>query len=118
MTTEPIIDQKILAHLEELLGDSYHLILETYISSSQALIENLDGAIKNNDLISLPQYAHPLKSSSLQIGAVTLSECAAQIEISGKEGDFKNMKELVSYCQKLHGDVLSELRAILQEDCQ
>ncbi|MBP9693698.1 MAG: Hpt domain-containing protein [Alphaproteobacteria bacterium] len=118
MTTEPILNQQILSHLEELLGDSYHLVLETYISSSQTLIENLDEAMKSNDLILLSQYAHPLKSSSLQIGAVTLSECAAQIENPAKESDLKSMQELVSYCQTLHGQVISELRNILQEDCQ
>lgn len=113
MTTEPIIDQNILAHLEELLGDSYHLILETYISSSQTLIESMGEAIKGHDLILLPQFAHPLKSSSMQIGAVSLSECAAQIEYTAKDSNIDDMKELVDYCQKLHGQVLTELRAIL-----
>lgn len=113
MTAEPILDQKILSHLAELLGDSYHLVLETYISSSQTLMENLNDAIKGHDIILLPQFAHPLKSSSLQIGAVTLSECAAQIEHTAKESDLKSMQELVGYCQTLHTQALSELRTIL-----
>lgn len=115
MTSEPIIDQKILTHLEDLMGDSYHLILETYISTSQGLIQNLNMALRGHDLILLSQYAHPLKSSSLQIGAVALSECAAQIEISASESDFDTMKQLVGYCQTLHENVIQELRQILNK---
>ena len=51
---------------------------------------------------------HALKSSSISVGAVKLSECAKELEFAGKEENYELIKEKHPALIKLYEAVLAE----------
>lgn len=62
--------------MPEVLAD----LIETYVSESHGLVENLVSAHQANDRNAMVRPAHSLKSSSASIGAMRLSRLCADLE--------------------------------------
>lgn len=58
---------------------------------------------------------HALKSTSLSIGAVKLSEFAKRLELAGKSGDNDMIRKENDELMKLYADVIGEGRKLLEE---
>ena len=90
----------------------YTEMIETYLrSDKRKQIENAYEAENWNDY---ETYVHGLKSTSLNIGAVTLSEHAKALEYAAKDGDHTYIKEN----HQCVFDEYSELLAVLQKALQ
>jgi CheY-like chemotaxis protein/class 3 adenylate cyclase len=59
-------------------------LIQTYRKDSQILMESIRQAITQNDAIALTKAAHPLKSSSGNLGANQLAQLALALEQCGK----------------------------------
>lgn len=70
----------VIADMRSLLGAKFGRLLTEYLSSSEALLDNISQALQTKDAVLLNRAAHSLKSASLQIGAEDFARVAARIE--------------------------------------
>ncbi len=87
--------------------------LQTYLSSSQKLVGQLDEGRQNSCLRTMREASHALKSSSASIGATDFATLAAQVESACRDGNLKLARELcedvISSLQPVHAAVNNEL---------
>lgn len=81
------LDYEIVSDLQDLMGSDYQSLIRIYLEDSPKLISQLLSALQNNDCMALISPSHTLKSSSANLGAVTLSKIAMNIERSARAGD-------------------------------
>ncbi|MGV6852626.1 MAG: Hpt domain-containing protein, partial [bacterium] len=58
--------------------------------------------------------AHSLKSSSANVGAMSLSGIAKEIELGSREANLQDPAEMVETAEKIFLNVSRELRALIQ----
>ena len=75
-----IIDATIFNIFAELMGDGISPILEQYFNTANGYVQNINDALAAGDWKAMALAAHPLKSSSQQIGAEKLANIAKDIE--------------------------------------
>ena len=86
---EPLLDESVLARYRSRRGsrgDLVRRIVDAYLAQSKEYAEALDAAVAAGDSEALRAVAHPLKSSSAQVGAMKLSRLCAVLEQSAREG--------------------------------
>nr|WP_277882474.1 Hpt domain-containing protein [Pseudanabaena sp. FACHB-2040] len=59
-------------------------MLQIFLKDSQGQITYLESAWSSHDLAEVRQIAHHIKGASANVGAVTLSTLAAQIEVAAR----------------------------------
>ncbi len=84
--------------------DTYKALLEVYHNSITPNYEEINGFYENEDWKNYTVKVHALKSSSLLIGAVELSDEAKELEMAGKRDD-------IDYIRTNHEKVMEHLRS-------
>jgi two-component system sensor histidine kinase/response regulator len=116
--TEPEATEMIdLNNLKSLVGDDENVIKEflaNYLQSTNHLAIILRNAGLANDAAAVEEAAHKLKSSSLTIGAKKLGEQCAQMEIAGREGNFKKIATLLPVFDKEIESINKQLKAMIE----
>ena len=84
--------------------DFYVEILQTYFEDDKR--DLISGAYESENWKDYETYVHALKSTSLNIGAVTLSEHAKALEYAAKEQNYDYIREhhqsvFQEYCELL-----------------
>jgi HPt (histidine-containing phosphotransfer) domain-containing protein len=74
-----MIDIDKLNDLMELMGDDFPILIQSYINDNSSLLQELKQAVNNYAETDI-RKAHSIKSTSLNIGAVTVAETARAIE--------------------------------------
>ena len=81
------IDESVLGGLEEILGDQVNEIVLAFIHDAKNVFQMFHEAVSQGaSLTELQRPAHSLKSVSANVGALRLSELAAQLEKDCHEG--------------------------------
>ena len=96
-------------------AEAYREILGLYAQKSGEKIQRIETLYKHGDLKNYIIEVHALKSSSLSVGAVKLSELAKELEMAGKAGSFSEAwknNELL----RLYAEVADTIRKYLGED--
>ena len=83
----PVLDQKVLHELKEIMDDDYLSLLRTYLRNAPQLLAQARTAIDQNDVEAMVLPVHSLKSSSANVGAMNLSELARDVEQLARAGD-------------------------------
>lgn len=78
------IDRGVLDELRELLGDDLDQLIRVYLDTTPPLIERLENATAARNFDALRDIAHSLKSSSANLGAMTLANAAGRIELGAR----------------------------------
>ncbi|MGN0495260.1 MAG: response regulator [Lachnospiraceae bacterium] len=86
--------------------DFYKEMLTTYVDNNK--VAELEDCFKEEDLENYRIQVHALKSTSMSIGAVTLSEAAKALEMAAKE-------ERVGYIEEHHAEVVEAYKSLLGE---
>ena len=94
--------------------DFYREMLVEYIKSDRRA--DLEGSLEKNDIESYRIAIHSLKSTSLTIGAVRLSEEAKAIESACKEGDVDFVKSQHKKCMLDYKTILDKLSEYLASE--
>lgn len=94
--------------------DVYYEILEMFVQDGIEKIEQLNSYVENEDWKNYIIKVHALKSTSLTIGAVMLSEFAKKLELAGKSEDFGIIRKENKKLLKLYNEVISEGRSLLE----
>ncbi len=94
------IDQKALDNIRSLQkeGDPPVLdkIVNIYLSNSPKLIQTLREAVTEPDATAMQKAAHSLKSSSANMGAMTLSSLCKELEMMGRNNSTENAGKILS----------------------
>ena len=100
------VGMKYCEHDEEL----YDSLLEQYVEEADEKRTKLDEFLKAKDMKNYAIIVHALKSSSLMIGAVRLSENARALELQSKAGS-------IEYVEKHHDDLMEEYKILTDAIC-
>jgi CheY-like chemotaxis protein len=108
------LDADIVRDLLEVMGDEFTDLVRVYLEDtpkSIALLEKAAGAADNQGLIA---PAHSLKSTSANLGALSLSELAKRLEHGARSSDLGNEAPmLVAELARTFARVHAELQALL-----
>ena len=102
---ENMVTEKTLIHINRTIGlqycldeDLYRQVLESYLEQGKEDKETLPDYYNTKKWRDYAIVAHAIKSSSLSIGAVGLSELAKTLEFAGKD---ENCANYISFAEKL-----------------
>jgi HPt (histidine-containing phosphotransfer) domain-containing protein len=81
----PVIDHEILEELRAMLGSEVERLIEVFLDDTPRLVAALETAAVGPDYEGLRDAAHSLKSSSANLGAMSLSAAAKRVELGARE---------------------------------
>jgi len=81
----PVIDHEVLDDLRSVLGEEVDRLIDLFIDDTPRLLAALENAVDGPDYHALREAAHALKSSSANLGAMSLSAAARRIEAGARE---------------------------------
>ncbi len=84
----------------------YHEILKVYCEEYETKVQKLTMSFENENWKDYVTYVHSMKSTSLSIGGVQLSETAAFMEKAGKEYLAEEDAEKISYIKEHHEELM------------
>jgi len=111
----PVIDEKTFAELKQMSGVEFiNELIDTFLEDSPRLIEEMESALKVNNVDSFRRAAHSLKSNAATFGANDLFALAKELEMLGKENKLIETGARLQALQESYESVrkeLSELRS-------
>jgi len=109
-----IIDVKVLNTLMLDVGAEFlPNIVDSYLSEASALVEAITAAAAYGDCEQVTKGAHPLKSSSANLGAMVLAELTRKLELAGSEQDLEKIRQEVVQLSDLFRRTQDELQSAL-----
>lgn len=84
-------------------------LIDEFIEQAENRLEEIQGAAMNHDSLALEYAAHSLRGSSAGIGALHLSELAAELEEGARQGVLNKTPEMLS---QLEAEFLSVRRSL------
>jgi signal transduction histidine kinase/DNA-binding response OmpR family regulator len=102
--SQSVLDAGVVEDLKAMMGSEYQSLIRVYLEDSPKLISQILTALSNRDCAALVTPAHTLKSSSANLGALTLSSLAMAMEKCARNGDIvgpgKEAKRLIAEFEK------------------
>ncbi|WP_262378633.1 hybrid sensor histidine kinase/response regulator [Luteimonas viscosa] len=80
-----VLDTEILDDLQAMLGEEVDRLVDIFLDDTPRLIRALENAASGPDYDALRDAAHSLKSSSANLGALSLSAAAKRVELAARE---------------------------------
>jgi HPt (histidine-containing phosphotransfer) domain-containing protein len=109
-----VLDQNVLAGLKTLQAqgssDMFARVIKLYLDSTRELVEALQAACYANEHEKIGQYAHALKSSSTNVGAMRLSAYLAELEARAREKMLEDVEERLANIMREYSLVVAALR--------
>ncbi len=93
--------------------EAYYEILEMYVRKGKEKLEQINILASEENWKNYVIEVHALKSTSLSIGSVKLSEFAKKLELAGKAGDYEVIKDENNDLIKLYSEVIEEGTVLL-----
>ena len=93
------LDQDVLSALQEIMGDGYPELLDTFLADSEERLSLL--LRQTDDAERLGATAHSFKGSSSNMGAVRLAALCHELEQHAKQ---KNLAEIEKLVQNIDGE--------------
>lgn len=85
-----LVDIKAVESAQKILKDRYPDMVKIFFDDTKSYIEDIEFAAQSRRFSDAIRPAHTIKSSSLRMGALALSQCAYAMEMNLKENDVKN----------------------------
>ncbi|MFZ5635991.1 MAG: ATP-binding protein [Pseudomonadota bacterium] len=80
----PVLDISVLDELRSILGTEVDRLIEVFLDDTPRLVAALETAATGPDYEMLRNAAHTLKSSSANLGAMSLSNAAKKVELGAR----------------------------------
>ncbi len=114
MSTQGVIDRAVLGELYEIMEEDFVSVIQSYLKSAPNLMHGIREAVQNRDMDALVKSAHPLKSSSANVGAMDLSVLSRELEFKGRENDTGDLVNCYNKTAEVFRKSVAELRAIVE----
>jgi len=114
---EDILHLPTLRALQLLMEENFSALVEKFISNMHLYAQNIYSALDTADFQKVAATAHPLKSSSAQLGGIEVSELAAKMEKLAKHSPHA-ISELLQLCDQLRRAIPAleqQLRVVLSQ---
>lgn len=85
----PVLDRSVLEELQGVIGPVALQIVSVFLEDAPSLVQTLQQAAQANDIERLQALSHSLKSSSANVGALSLSAVARRIEHEARAGSLQ-----------------------------
>ena len=109
----PIIDQKTFDELKQMSGAEFiNELIDTFLDDSPKLIEEMESALKMNNVDSFRRAAHSLKSNAATFGASELFALAKELEMLGKENKINETGDRLRALEEAYEAVRRELNGL------
>jgi len=106
----PIIDEKTFDELKQMSGAEFiNELIDTFLEDSPKLIEEMESALKTNNVDSFRRAAHSLKSNAATFGASELFALAKELEMLGKENKLNETGDRLRALEEAYESVRKEL---------
>jgi HPt (histidine-containing phosphotransfer) domain-containing protein len=110
--TEPVIDKKMLASLEEDTDAEFvNELIDTYLEDSPLQIADMHQALSDQNSENFRRAAHTLKSNSANFGANSLAAMAQELEMMGINHDLEDSSKKLADLENTYTQVTRELKA-------
>ncbi|MHA7878418.1 MAG: Hpt domain-containing protein [Saccharospirillum sp.] len=106
------LDPQIISELQQLLGDDFAELVHTFIQDSQQRIDDLQATIASTVAQDVRHVAHSFKGSSLNLGAVRLSELCRQLEEMARQGRLYRAQECLEQIRAEFHQVCRDLSSL------
>ncbi|MEJ2456520.1 MAG: ATP-binding protein [Candidatus Thiodiazotropha sp.] len=114
MSTQGVIDRAVLQELYEIMEEDFVSVIQSYLKSAPNLMHGVREAVQNRDMEALVKSAHPLKSSSANVGAMELSLLARELEFKGRENSQADLVNTYNQTAEVFRKSVAELRDIVE----
>lgn len=94
---------------------SYNAILNTYYSEGILKLKELPDLLEAGNITLFTTHVHGIKSSSLSIGAVVVSEMFKELETYGKDKDIDSIKKYYKKYLEAYAKILEDVKTYLTE---
>ncbi|MDH3663377.1 MAG: Hpt domain-containing protein, partial [Alphaproteobacteria bacterium] len=99
----------------------FPVILEFFLEDAAKYVDQIVDGLASNDVEAVAAAAHPLKSSSHEMGATELSELAKNIEegaltATNDNGGLASIGQFAEHLPASFEEVKAELEAIIAQD--
>jgi len=91
----PSLDDEVVRPLKELLGEHFAELVNDFISSFPPQLDELKSASRTNDVNSMLQISHTLKSSSGSFGFIRLFKRLEYLEHQARKNNLVNHADQV-----------------------
>ena len=89
---KPLIDKEVASQYSAASQGMYTVMVGAYLEEVDEKMRLLRQALGDEDLDTYRIHVHSLKSTSLQVGAVKLSEFARELEMAAKSGNWDKIR--------------------------
>ncbi|KZN12739.1 PAS domain S-box protein [Marinomonas sp. TW1] len=108
------IDVSILQELKQALGDDVHLLVNAFYADVDQIMEGFAKIVyPENEFENITHLSHSLKSVSQNVGAMSLSEIAAKLEVESRLGQLVNFDQDVKNMMITYQKVKNELPRVM-----
>ncbi len=115
--TASVIDESVLDNYRRIQQpgkpDIIKRLVDIYLGSSPDILRKISDAGAKGDMEQLWQSAHSLKSSSANLGAITLAALCEMVEEMGRNNQGGNVSEMIEKIEKEYTRVSRELQRII-----
>src|SRR5690606_37757254 len=111
----PVLDREILDDLRAMLGGDLDHLIDVFLADTPRLIGTLEQAATGPDYDALRDAAHSLKSSSANLGAMSLSAAAKRVELGARERLLERPAVAVALVANEFNRARAALRAAVSE---
>ncbi|MCJ0825632.1 ATP-binding protein [Luteimonas sp. 50] len=115
---DSVIDQEVLEELRAVLGSEVDRLIAVFLDTTPPLIAKLEAAALGPDFDALREVAHSLKSSSANLGAMTLSAAAKLVEHGARMRKLERPVVAVALVSGEYARVAEALRAGVQAEAR
>ncbi|VVO83839.1 hypothetical protein PS850_01983 [Pseudomonas fluorescens] len=105
------LDRDVLSALQEVMGDEYSTLLDTFLDDAE---ERLRILRKAEDAAQLMNAAHSFKGSSSNMGAIRLAELCHELEQCAKNRNLSGVEKLVG---EIDGE-FALVRPLYEAECR
>jgi PAS domain S-box-containing protein len=95
-TNNEILNYNSLSAMKEAIGSVFDELIPAYLQQSDEMINSMLNLLENNDIETLERFAHSMKSSSLNVGAESVSTLSLTLEdMSRNNTDKEDLKQQI-----------------------
>ncbi|MFT2099269.1 PAS domain S-box protein [Marinomonas sp. 2405UD66-6] len=112
--SDVVIDKAVLNDLKQLLGNDFTLLIDAFFGDAEPIMVSLNDMLVM-DCESVAKVSHSLKSISQNVGAISLSTMAAQLEQEARNGDVPDFVLKTQELSAMYQQVKNELQSMMAD---
>lgn len=114
--SQGIIDHEIVRELQEVMGDDFGMLVNSFLRDGENRLQRLANAIEAGDEEQVRRLAHSFKGSSSNLGVAPLADLCLEMERAGREADLDRAGTLLERARTVFGDAGDQLRNMVGEE--